>query len=152
MSSTQNPFEDPIHGAPATGIRGMLRGLSVRQQEKSQEKKAARLRTQNWTLPDSGECKSWSLEESSRNMKSCLRSTRRLPETRTIWSTRASATRRRYPMLAMWPISAANGLTTVRRPYSLWRRLYASSSTRRRHRRQLRKPASIQCQTMFTWP
>ncbi|ENH68999.1 hypothetical protein FOC1_g10010172 [Fusarium oxysporum f. sp. cubense race 1] len=63
MSSTQNPFEDPIHGAPATGIRGMLRGLSVRQQEKSQEKKAARLRTQNWILPDSGECKSWSLEE-----------------------------------------------------------------------------------------
>ncbi|SCO84988.1 uncharacterized protein FRV6_09115 [Fusarium oxysporum] len=63
MSSTQNPFEDLIHGAPATGIRGMLRGLSVRQQEKSQEKKAARLRTQNWILPDSGECKSWSLEE-----------------------------------------------------------------------------------------
>ncbi|KAG5753272.1 hypothetical protein H9Q72_005418 [Fusarium xylarioides] len=63
MSSTQSPFEDPSHGAPPTGIRGIFRALSVRQQEKSQEKKAARHRQQNWTLPDSGDCKSWSLEE-----------------------------------------------------------------------------------------
>ncbi|KAF5647272.1 hypothetical protein F52700_1574 [Fusarium sp. NRRL 52700] len=41
MSSPQNPFEDSSHS-----IRGMLRALSVRQQEKN-----------------SGDCKSWSLEE-----------------------------------------------------------------------------------------
>ncbi|KAI1011553.1 hypothetical protein LB504_002519 [Fusarium proliferatum] len=63
MSSSQNPFEDPGHGPHATGIRGMLRALSVRQQEKNQEKRAARQRQQNWTLPDSGDCKNWSLEE-----------------------------------------------------------------------------------------
>ncbi|KAF5252123.1 hypothetical protein FANTH_2871 [Fusarium anthophilum] len=54
MSSTQSPFEDPNHGEPPTGIRGIFRALSVRQQEKSQEKKAARQRQQNWTLPGSG--------------------------------------------------------------------------------------------------
>ncbi|CZR37062.1 uncharacterized protein FPRO_02678 [Fusarium proliferatum ET1] len=63
MSSSQNPFEEPIQGSHANGIRGMLRALSVRQQEKNQEKRAARHRQQNWTLLDSGDCKSWSLEE-----------------------------------------------------------------------------------------
>ncbi|KAF5970938.1 hypothetical protein FBULB1_9502 [Fusarium bulbicola] len=63
MSSTQSPFEDPGHGEPPTGIRGIFRALSVRQQEKSQEKKTARQRQQNWTLPDSGDSKNWTLEE-----------------------------------------------------------------------------------------
>ncbi|KAF5605219.1 uncharacterized protein FSUBG_6604 [Fusarium subglutinans] len=63
MSFTQSPSEDPSHGEPPTGIRGIFRSLSVRQREKSQEKKAARQRQQNWTPPDSGDSKSWSLEE-----------------------------------------------------------------------------------------
>ncbi|KAF5534223.1 hypothetical protein FMEXI_11391 [Fusarium mexicanum] len=63
MSSTQSPFEDPSHDEPLIGIRGIFRALSIRQQEKSQEKKAARQRQQSWTLPDSGDCKSWGLEE-----------------------------------------------------------------------------------------
>ncbi|KAF5680100.1 hypothetical protein FCIRC_5953 [Fusarium circinatum] len=63
MSFTQSPFEDPSHGEPLTGIRDIFRALSVRQQEKSQEKKTARQRQQNWTLPDSGDSKNWTLEE-----------------------------------------------------------------------------------------
>jgi flagellin-like hook-associated protein FlgL len=63
MAPTQNGGEDLTHGTPATGLRGMLRGLSVRRLEKSLDKKAADQREQNWTLPDEGECKRWTLEE-----------------------------------------------------------------------------------------
>ncbi|KAF4501381.1 hypothetical protein FAGAP_2427 [Fusarium agapanthi] len=63
MSSTQSGFKDPGHGTPPTGIRGLLRGFSKRRPESRQGTTAGKMRIRSWTLPNEGECKSWSLEE-----------------------------------------------------------------------------------------